>query len=122
LLAKIKQGPKANPQTPLISLDVIRTRLLLRMSPRDARAIVRRLADSEPPSHNSQILAIFTIVRDELQFDWSYREVGSVCAIGKGIVHRVRSEAIRVIEHDTGKTIFGNVLFFQNRNLKFELS
>jgi hypothetical protein len=58
--------PKTDPTALAISLDLIRTRLLLKTNPREARAIIRRLADYETPSRNSQILALLSIVRDDL--------------------------------------------------------
>jgi hypothetical protein len=96
-------GPRPDPRAPAVSLDVIRTRLLTHMSLRDARAVVRRLADYETPSRNSQILALFAILRDELNLVWSYRDMGSVFGMNKGTVYRLRLEAMRDIVHETGR-------------------
>jgi hypothetical protein len=96
-------GPKTDPRTPAISLNLIRTRLLLNTNPREARAIIRRLADYETPSRNSQILALLSIVRDDLGYNWSHREIGTVFNVNKGTVHRIRSDAIKDIEHDSGR-------------------
>jgi hypothetical protein len=43
---------------------------LLKMSPRDVRAIVRRLIDSGTSTRNAQRLARVAILRDDLQADW----------------------------------------------------
>jgi ribosomal protein S4E len=80
-------GPKTDPRAPAISLDLIRTRLLLKINPREARAIIRRLADSETPSRNSPILALLSIVRDDLGYNWTYREIGTIFNVNKGTVH-----------------------------------
>jgi hypothetical protein len=96
-------GPKTDLRAPAISLDLIRTRLLLKTNPREARAIIRRLADYETPSRNAQILALLSIVRDDLGYNWSYREIGIIFSVNKGTVHRIRSDAIKDIEHDIGR-------------------
>jgi hypothetical protein len=76
-------GPKTDPRTPAISLDLIRTQLLLKTNPSEIRAIIRRLADYETPSRNSQILALLLIVRDDLGYNWSYRETGTIFNVNK---------------------------------------
>jgi hypothetical protein len=96
-------GMKTDPRTPAISLDLIRTRLLLKTNPREARAIIR-LADYETPSRNSQIPALLSIVRDDLGDNWSSLEIGSIFNVNKGTIHRIRSHAIEDIEHDIGHT------------------
>jgi hypothetical protein len=96
-------GPKTDPRASGILLDLIRTRLLLKTNPREARAVIRRLADYETPSRNSQILALLSIVRDDLGYKWSYREIETIFNVNKGIVHRIRSDAIKDIEHDIGR-------------------
>jgi hypothetical protein len=73
------------------------------MSPREARAVVRRLAEYEKPSRKSQILALLTILRDELQSDWSYRAISSVLIMTKRIVSRIRSDAMREMKYETGR-------------------
>jgi transposase len=60
-----------------------------------------RLADY--PTRNSQILALPTILRDEFQYAWSSAQMGYIFNVKKGIVHRVRSQIMREIEHDTGR-------------------
>jgi hypothetical protein len=97
-------GPKTDPRAPVISLDRIRTRLLLKTKPRESRAIIRRLAHYETPSRNSLILALLSIVRDDLGYNWSYREIGTIFKVNKGTIHRIRSDAIEDIEHDIGHT------------------
>jgi hypothetical protein len=98
-------GPKTDPRAPTISLDLIRTRLLLKTNPREARAIIRRLADYETPSRNSQMLTLRSLVRDNLGYNWSYREIGTIFNVNKGTVHRIRSDAIKDIEHDIGRPL-----------------
>jgi hypothetical protein len=93
---------KADPRAPATSLDLIRTRLLLKTTPCEARAI-HRLADYETPSRNFQILAPLSIVRDDLDYNCSYREIGTIFNVNKGTVRRIRSDAIKDIEHDTGR-------------------
>jgi hypothetical protein len=95
--------PKTDLRWPAISLDLVHTQLLLKANPREARAIIRRLADSETPSRNSQIPALLSIVRDDLGYHWSYRETGTIFNVNKGTVHRIRSDAIKDIEHDIGR-------------------
>jgi hypothetical protein len=95
--------PKADSRAPAISLDLIRTRLILKTNSREARAIIRRLADYETPSRKSQILALLSIVRDDLGYNWSYREIGTIFNVNKGTVHRIRLDAIKDIEHDIGR-------------------
>jgi hypothetical protein len=96
-------GPKTDPRAPAISSDLIRTRLLLKTNLREARTIIRRLADYETPSRNSQILALLSIVRDDLSYNWSYRKIGTIFNVNKVTVHRIRSDAIKDIEHDIGR-------------------
>jgi hypothetical protein len=67
------------------------------------RAIIHRLADYETPSRNSQILTLLSIVRDDLGYNWSYREIGTISNVNKGFVHRIRSDAIKDIAHDIGR-------------------
>jgi hypothetical protein len=98
-------GPKTDPRTPAISLDLIRTRLLLKTKPREARAIICRLADYETPSRNAQILALLSIIRDGLGYNWSYREIGTIFNVNKGTVHRIRSDAIKDFEHGIGRPL-----------------
>jgi hypothetical protein len=98
-------GPKTDPRRPAISLDPIRTRLRIKTNPREARAIIRRLADYGTPSRNSQITALFSIVHDDLGYNWSYREIGTILNVNKGIVHRIRSGAIKDTEHDFGRPL-----------------
>jgi hypothetical protein len=43
------------------------------------------------------------IVRDDLGYNWRYREVGAIFNVNKRTVHRIRSQAIRDIEHDIGR-------------------
>jgi hypothetical protein len=102
IIARQKEtmGPKIDPRAPAISLDLIRTRLLLKTNPREARAIIRRLADYETPSRNSQILTLLLIVRDDLGYNWNYREIGTIFNVNKGTVHQIRSDAIKDIGHD----------------------
>jgi hypothetical protein len=64
---------------------------------------MRRLADSETPSRNSQILALLSIVCDDLDYNWSDREIGTIFNVNKGTIHRIHSDAIQDIEHDIGR-------------------
>jgi hypothetical protein len=48
-------------------------------------------------------LTLLTIIRDELHSDWSYRDIGSVFNVNKGIGHRIQSEAMAEMEHETGR-------------------
>jgi hypothetical protein len=84
-------------------LDFIYVRLAEKLSARDARSIFRRLADYPTPTRNSQIIVLLTILCDEFQYAWSYAQVGHIFNVNKRIVHRVRSQAMREIEHDTGR-------------------
>jgi hypothetical protein len=97
---KETMGPKTDPRAPAISLDLIGTRLLLKTIPREARVIICCLADYETPSRNSQRSALLSIVRDDLGYDWSNREIGTIFNVNKGTVRRIRSDAIKDIEHD----------------------
>jgi hypothetical protein len=63
---------KVNPSAHATPLDFIYARLAEKLSARDARSILHRLADYPTPTRNSQILALFTILRDEFQCAWSY--------------------------------------------------
>jgi hypothetical protein len=54
------------------------------------------------PSRNSQILALLSIVRNDLGYNWIHRDIGKIFNVEKGTVHRIRSHAIRDIEHDIG--------------------
>jgi hypothetical protein len=96
-------GLKTDLRAPAISLDLIRTRLLLNTNPCEARAIIRCLADYEMPSRNFQILALLSIISDDLGYNWSFREIGTIFNVNKGTVHRIRSDAINEIEHDIGR-------------------
>jgi hypothetical protein len=62
-----------------------------------------RLADYRTPTRKSQILALLTILRDVFQYAWSYAQVGHIFDVNKGSAHRVRSQAMREIEYDTGR-------------------
>jgi hypothetical protein len=73
------------------------------VSPREAGAITRRLGDYETSTRNSQILAPLKIIRDELQFEWSCGDIGSLFDVKEGSVHRIRSQAMRDVQHDTGR-------------------
>jgi hypothetical protein len=95
--------PKVDLTAPPTLLDFIYARFAEKLSARDARSILRGLADYPTPTRNSQILALLTILRDEFQYAWSYTQVGYIFNVNKGIVHRVRSQAMREIEHDTGR-------------------
>jgi hypothetical protein len=97
-------GSKTDPRAPAISSDLIRARLLLKTNPREARVIIRRLADYETPSRNSQMLALLSIVRDDLGYNWGYREIATIFNVNKGTVHRIRSDAIKDIEHDIARS------------------
>jgi hypothetical protein len=97
-------GPKTDSTAPAISLNLIRTRFLLKTIPREARAIIRRLADCETRSRHSQILALLSIVRDDLDYNWSYREIGTIFNVNKETVHRICSDVIKDIEHDTDRS------------------
>jgi transposase len=96
-------GPKRDRHAPPVPLGLICTRLTDKVSPREARAITRRLSTNETPTRAVQILALLTIVRDELQYAWSCRNIGSIFNVHKGTVHWIRSQAMRDIEHDTGR-------------------
>jgi hypothetical protein len=96
-------GPKRDPNAAPVELTIIQTRLAQMVSAREARAITRRLSEHNAPTRNSQILAMLSITRDELQYEWSYRTIGSIFGVNKGTVHRVRSGAMREIEHDSGR-------------------
>jgi hypothetical protein len=80
-------APRPDQQAPLFPLDVIPTHRLGKVSPSEARPNVRRFADHEASSRNSQILAFFSIVRDERQYDWSLGDIGSVFELNKGSIH-----------------------------------
>jgi hypothetical protein len=94
---------KVDPSAPPTPLDFIYARLAEKLSARDARSILRHLADYPTHTRNSQILALLTILRDEFQYAWSYAQVGYIFNVNNGIVHRVRSQAMREIEQDTGR-------------------
>jgi hypothetical protein len=47
-------APRPDPRAPPVPLDVVRTRLLGRVSPRETPAIVRRLAENESSPPNSR--------------------------------------------------------------------
>jgi hypothetical protein len=56
---------------------------------------IRSLGDDETPSRNSQRLALVAILlHNELQFDWSFREIGSFFRFEKNMIYRVRSKAV----------------------------
>jgi hypothetical protein len=95
--------PEVDPRTPPTPLDFIYAHLAEKLSARHTRSILRRLADYPTPTRNSQILALLTILRDEFQSAWSYAQVGYIFNVNQGIVHRVRSQAMREIERDTGR-------------------
>jgi Trp operon repressor len=59
------------------------------------------LADYETPSRNFQIVVRLSIVRDDLDYNRSYREIGAIFNVNKGTVHRIRSDAIKHVDHDT---------------------
>jgi hypothetical protein len=96
-------GPKRDARAPPLPFPEICPRLALKVSSREARAIVRRLRDYDTPSRNSQILALLAIIHDELHYDWSHRDIGSVFNVNKGTVHRIRSEAMEEMKHETGR-------------------
>jgi hypothetical protein len=96
-------APKVDPSAPPTPLDFISARLAEKLFARGARSIFRRLADYPTPTRNSRILALLTICRDEFQDAWSYAQVGYIFNVNKGIVHRVRSQAMREIEHNTSR-------------------
>jgi hypothetical protein len=95
-------APKVGPSTYPSSLNPIYARLVEKLSPSDAQCIIPRLANHPTQTRNSQILALLSIRRDEFQYMWSHAEVGRILAIDKGIVHRVCSQAMREVRHDTG--------------------
>jgi hypothetical protein len=96
-------APKVDPSAPSIPRDFIYAHLAEKLFARDARSILCRLADYPTSVRNSPILALLTIFRDGFQYAWSYAQVGYIFNVNKGIVHRVRSQAMREIEHDTGR-------------------
>jgi hypothetical protein len=96
-------APKVDPSAPPTPLDFIYTRPAEKLPARDARSIRRCLADDPTPTRNSQILALLTILLDEFQYAWSYAQVEYIFNVNKGIIHRVRSQAMREIEHDTSR-------------------
>jgi hypothetical protein len=53
-------------RAPVVPVDFIDSKLILKMFARDARAIIRRPSVCEPPSRNSKMLAYLAILRDEL--------------------------------------------------------
>jgi hypothetical protein len=49
------------------------------------------------------MLALLSIVRDDLGYNWSYREIGTIFIVNKGTVHRIRSDAVKDTEHGIGR-------------------
>jgi hypothetical protein len=94
--------PSPDPRVRPVPVDIIRTRRLGKVSAREVRAIVRPLADHEPLSRNWQALALLLIIRDKLQCGCSLADIGSVFKLNKGSLHRVRSQGMGDIKHDTG--------------------
>jgi hypothetical protein len=93
----LKVDPSAAP-TPL---DFLYASLADKLSARDARSILRRLADYPTPTSNSRSLALLTILCEKFQYAWSYAQMGYIFNVNKEIVHRVRSQTVREFEHDT---------------------
>jgi hypothetical protein len=61
--------------------------------PAEAEAIVHGLGDTATPSRNSQILALITAHRDEVQADWTYEEIGPGLNRSKGPGNRCNHSA-----------------------------
>jgi hypothetical protein len=49
------------------------------------------------------MLALLSIVRDDLDYNWSYREIGTIFNVNKRTVHRIRSDEIKDTKHDIGR-------------------
>jgi hypothetical protein len=43
------------------------------------------------------------IVRDDVGYNWSHREIGTIFNVNRETVHRIRSDAIKDFEHDIGR-------------------
>jgi hypothetical protein len=78
---------KSGTPAPPLALDVIRIRLALNLSPREAGAITRRLADYPTDSHNVENLALTFIFCDEFQYESSMRDIGLVFDVNNGTIH-----------------------------------
>jgi hypothetical protein len=65
--------------------------------------MIRRLADDPTLTRNSQILALLNMLRDEFHYAWNYAEMGCIFNVNKGIVHRIRSQAMPEVRHNVGR-------------------
>jgi hypothetical protein len=66
LTDKKRTGSAPELRAPVVPVDFIYYRLILKMSAGDARPIIRRLSVYKTRSRNSQMLASLVILRDEL--------------------------------------------------------
>jgi hypothetical protein len=94
------------------TMDVIQARLCPKLSPRNARAVCRRLSQFPSPSRNAQVFALASIIPDEFQANWSLREIGLIFDINKGNVHRIRAQGILNYE-----ACIGHLAFFTSHHI-----